>query len=127
MKRVADVDWGILCDYAFHDCAGKVCMVGVFDRVYVRRLPGRLSCFFVLRLVGEPGEACPVHIAFYLPNGETGAELAERLHLGTAGTREHVWSLAGVPLPSEGIYAVAVHVGGRLARTLPFVVELLDG
>lgn len=122
---LADLDWGILCDYAFYDYAGKVCIIGVFDRVYVRQLPGRLSCSFVLRLVGEPGERCAVRIALHLPGGEVAFEYSDRIELGPTGTRERVWPIAGVSLASEGIGAVTVHIGGRLVRTFPFVVEVL--
>ena len=41
------LEWLHVCDYAFRDEQGKLCMIGLFDTLASLRLPGRLPVFCV--------------------------------------------------------------------------------
>jgi hypothetical protein len=52
---MARCDWAIVCDYAFLDDNRKMCMVGVFDRIFATAVPAvHHQASFVLKLIGEP-------------------------------------------------------------------------
>ena len=46
-KPTPTLEWLHVCDYAFRDEQGKLCMIGLFDTLASLRLPGRLPVFCV--------------------------------------------------------------------------------
>lgn len=46
-KPVPTLEWLHVCDHAFRDEQGKLCMIGMFDSLASLRLPGRLPVFCV--------------------------------------------------------------------------------
>ncbi len=51
------IEWIHVCDNAFRDESGKMCLVGMFDSLYSRQLPGRLPVFSVaIGMTGGQGQ-----------------------------------------------------------------------
>jgi len=46
-KPVPTLEWLHICDYAFRDERGKLCLIGMFDALHSVRRPGRLPVFCV--------------------------------------------------------------------------------
>ncbi len=46
-KPLPTLEWLHVCDYAFRDEQGKLCLIGMFDSLASLRLPGRLPVFAV--------------------------------------------------------------------------------
>ncbi len=121
---MATCDWALLCDYAFHDVHRKLCLIGIFDRIFAPAVPAtQHQAAFVLKLVGEPQETVQLRLEVVRPTGEVLARITGEGRLGEAGTAEVHMGLAGLPLPDLGIYAFNLYVGDQLARSLGVTVS----
>jgi len=120
---MATCDWAIVCDYAFLDITRKVCLIGVFDRIFTPAVPSvHPQAALALRLVGNPNETVDLRADIIRPTGELLARIEGRGELGDAGTAEVHMGMAGLPLPDFGIYAFNVYLGDALAKTIAITV-----
>ena len=121
---MATCDWALLCDYAFQDVNRKLCVIGIFDRIFVAAVPAtQHQAALALKLVGEPRERVQLRLEVVRPTGEVLARIEGGGELGEAGTAEIHLGMAGLPLPDFGIYAFNLYVGDQLARTLGVTVS----
>lgn len=120
---MATCEWAILCDYAFQDSGRKNCLIGIFDRIFVTRVPAsHHQAAVVIKLVGEPQERVQIRLAITRPGGDALAEVGGQGQLSDAGTVELSLNLANLPLPDFGIYAINIFVNDALAKTATFTV-----
>src|SRR5258708_7624665 len=123
---MADCDWVILCDYAFHDIGRKMCLIGIFDKIFVPSVPAtHHQAALAVRLVGEPKEKVSFKVEITRPpeaGGGTVANLGGEVELAEAGTGEIQFNMGGLPLPDYGLYAFNVYLGDQLAKTAGFTV-----
>ena len=120
---MAECDWAILCDYAFMDIGKKMCMIGVFDRVFAPAVPSTLRQSSVsLKLLGNPGENVNFRVEVSRPAGGQLANVGGTLVIPDTGSADVQFTLAGLPLPDYGPYSVNVFVNDELAKVSTFVV-----
>ncbi|MAW59600.1 MAG: hypothetical protein CMJ94_02050 [Planctomycetes bacterium] len=56
-QPIPTVEWIHVCDNAFRDESGKMCLVGMFDSLYSQQTPGRLPVFAVaIGITGGQGQ-----------------------------------------------------------------------
>jgi hypothetical protein len=123
---VADCDWAILCDYAFHDVNRKTCLIGIFDRINVPSVPTtHHQAALALKFVGDAREKVTFKIEVVRPAGGTLTSVGGEIELAEAGSGELQLNMAGLPLPDFGPYAFNVYLGGQLAKTTTFTVAEL--
>lgn len=121
---MAKCDWGILCDYAFLDVGRKMCLIGIFDRIFAPAVPAtHHQAALALKLVGEPKEKVQLRVEIIRPNGDVLAKVEGGAELGDAGTAEIQMGMAGLPLPDFGIYGFNVYIGDELAKTITVSVS----
>lgn len=120
---MARCEWAILCDYAFQDQGGKMCIIGMFDRIMTNAVPAsHHQAAVVLRLVGEPQERVRIRIDVVRPNNDLLGRVEGEGQLADAGTVNLNLGLRGLPLPDFGIYAFNVFVGDQLDKTIGLTV-----
>lgn len=120
---MAECDWAILCDYSFLDVGRKMCLIGVFDRIFAPAVPtAQHQAALALKIVGEPTEHVMFRVEIVRPTGELLATLGGEATLGEAGTGELQLNMAGLPLPDYGLYAFNVFLDDQLTRTAGFSV-----
>ncbi len=120
---MATCDWAVLCDYAFQDVHRKLCLIGIFDRIFAPAVPTtHHQAAFALKLVGEPKEQVRLRLEVVRPTGEVLARIDGGGELGEGGTAEIHMGMAGLPLPDFGIYAFNLYIGDQLARSLGVTV-----
>ena len=131
---MADIDWAILCDYAFLDVGRKTCMIGVFQRVFAPNVPAtHHQAAIVIRFTGDPAEKVKFKIDILRPlnagggGGGTLATLNGEAHLGDSGAAEFSTNIAGLPLPDYGDYAFNIYVDDKLAKIVTFTVAHFPG
>ena len=126
---MATCDWAIVCDYAFLDVTRKVCLIGVFDRIFTPAVPSvHPQAALALRLVGNPNETVDLRAEIIRPTGELLARIEGRGELGDAGTAEVHMGMAGlqahlVPGLGEGLGDAAPHHPGPDDGDVPDVVD----
>ncbi|HWO88579.1 MAG TPA: hypothetical protein VNL98_05455 [Gemmatimonadales bacterium] len=120
----------LVCDHALIDQAGKLSVIGIFERIWVERFPAvhpRLN--LVLRLKGkrtEIGEH-PVAITLTDPQGQEVLRGDGMVTIGEppAGVFEVDASAVltfDVPLNQAGTYTFVVSVDGEVQAHLPITV-----
>ncbi len=123
---MAEVDWAILCDYAFLDVARKTCAIGIFNRIFTQAVPAvHHQASLVVKFTGDPGENVQYKIQIMRPvtsgQGAVGAFDAEA-RLGDNGAAEVTTNINGLPLPDYGDYAFNIFLGETLAKVVTFTV-----
>jgi hypothetical protein len=120
---MARCDWAVVCDHAFLDENRKMCMIGIFDRVFAAAVPAvHHHAAVVLRLIGEPRERVQIRVDIVRPSGEVLGKIEGMAELGDDGTSQLNLGLRGLPLPDFGIYAFNIYLGDQLDKTIGVTV-----
>ena len=121
---MADVEWAMMCDYAFKDNGNKTCLIGIFDRIFSQGEPTALNrASLALKIAGEPKEKAQIKIEIVRPTGGVLATLQVDVELGDNGVAEVQAAIQGMPLPDWGIYGFNIYVGDDLsAKTITIAV-----
>lgn len=113
-QPVPTVEWIHVCDNAFRDEAGKMCLVGMFDSLYSQQTPGRLPVFAVaIGLSGGQGRY-DIGIQVVTPGGKQinmnmpQVELPEPNVKARAAVR-----VTSFPFEEFGTYTFRVLLGGE--------------
>lgn len=127
-----DIDLALLADAATVDAAGKLNILGVFDRLGADTFPARhprLS--LVLRFTASLQETGPhqVDISLRDPDGEEVVHMDGEMQLspGARGASDgirvpHVLNIDGLVFPKAGRYAFDVRVDGEHHVSIPLTV-----
>ena len=125
----------VICDYATF-AEGKLSLIGIFDRVAMASLPGRLITLGIgIRVSLTKAEAMQVHTFKLRLVSPTGKELVRAE--GTASVMNSTafleeedrmqigLTLPGVTLPEIGRHELEVLVDGKGIGSIPLTVRLL--
>lgn len=121
----------VVCDHALIDQAGKLSVIGIFERIWVERFPAvHPRLHLVLRLKGrrtEVGEH-PITIVLKDPDGREVLRGDGQVQIGEppAGITEVEAGAVlafDVPLERAGVYNFDVTVDSELQVTLPVTVS----
>lgn len=127
-----EVDLALLADAATIDAAGKLNILGIFDRLSASSFPVRHPRLcLVLRFSAGINETGTHEVGITLrdPDGEEVMRLDGDMQLGGGGMgvlegvrAPHVLNLDGLVFPREGRYGFDVSVDGEHHVTLPLTV-----
>jgi hypothetical protein len=127
-----EVDLALLADAATIDAAGKLNILGVFDRISTSSFPAQHPhMVLILRFTAGVGEigTHKVEISLRDPRGQRVVHLNGDMQLGAgrAGISEglkvpHVLHLDGMLFPVPGRYAFDVRIDGEHHVTVPLHV-----
>lgn len=121
---MADIDWAVMCDYAFQDSSRKTCLIGIFDRVFAPAVPVALTrASLAVKVIGEPKENARVRIEIVRPTGGVLTTLQADVELGDNGASEIQASIEGLPLPDWGLYAINFYIGDGPPKTIGITVS----
>lgn len=119
---MADCEWVILCDYAFSAEGGKLCLIGIFDKIHARAVPStHLQAAIAFGLLGDEGEQVALRVQIVRPTGGVLVHIGGPATLGRGVTRGNL-PLHELVLPDFGNYAIEVYNGDVLLRTTTFSV-----
>ncbi|MBI4460471.1 MAG: hypothetical protein HY648_10495 [Acidobacteria bacterium] len=128
---MADVEWAILCDYAFLDVGRKTCLIGIFSTIFTHAVPAtQHQAAIVIKFTGEPNEVVKFRIEVTRPptaGGGTIASLNGEVKLGESGTSEFSGNIMGLPLPDWGIYAFNIYTDDKPPKIVGFTVAKIPG
>ena len=120
---MAECDWAILCDYAFLDVGRKICLIGVFDRIFTNAVPStHHQSALAMKFVGDPSEHIVFRIEIVRPTGGQLIKFEGTVDLGDTGTSEMQFGIAGLPIPDFGLYSFNIFIADALAKTVGFLV-----
>lgn len=125
-----NVALAVVCDHALIDQAGKLSVIGIFERIWVERFPAvHTRLHLVLRLKGRRTEIGdhPVEIVLHDPDGHEVLRGDGLVQIGEppAGVTEVEAGAVlafDVPLDRPGVYNFNIAVDGVSAATVPVTV-----
>ena len=126
-----NVALAVVCDHALIDQAGKLSVIGIFERIWVERFPAlHPKLHLVLRLKGRRTEVGdhPMQIQLLDPEGREVLRGDGAVQIGEppAGVTEVEASAVlafDVPLEKPGTYTFEITVDGEHAASLPVAVS----
>lgn len=125
---MADCEWVILCDYAFAADGGKLCLIGIFDRVNAAAVPAtHPAAAIAFGIIGEANETIDLRIQVVRPTGGVLLTLGGPAQLATSGTTRGSLMLKDITLPDFGNYGIHVYNGEELLKTMTFSVTEVPG
>lgn len=123
---MADVEWAILCDYAFLDAARKHCLIGIFSRLFTPAVPAvHHQAALVIKVSGNPNEEIKFKVQINRPiehGGTTIATFGGSAKCGEDGTVEVSSNIANMPLPDFGDYSFNIYIEENMVKAVPFTV-----
>ena len=120
---MAECAWAVLCDHAFLDAAGKMCLIGIFDRFNVKTVPTiHPKASIVVQLRGEPKEAIHFKVEIVRPGGSTLWKAEGEGEASEAGGAGLQLTISPLQLPDYGPYACNVFVNDQLSYIARFEV-----
>jgi hypothetical protein len=126
-----DVNLAVLADYANVSREGKLNIMGIFDRIFARQLPGQFPPMqVVIRLeahYAEMGREHTIQIQLRDPDGETlfdinGSFTPVGGEVGETAPLNHIISLGNLPLHKPGGHTVVIWVDNDLKKEIPLKV-----
>jgi len=100
------VDLFTLCDFALTSQEGKLSVIGMFDRIFVRDLPAQYSRFFVVAVItGQPEAQAQVSLKLEGPEDKTIIPARSiKINLGSNGRANLITDIINLNLSQTGTY-----------------------
>lgn len=125
---MAVIQWAQLCELAFLDGCGRLCMIGVTTHLPVPSLPLALHQLMIAARVidVQQGDEVDVWISILTPQGALQVPtLHSDLDVTVAGGEYLLVTLRDIPLKDAGLYRVLIGVGNHEPTLLEVPVTLL--
>jgi len=113
-KPLPTLEWLHICDYAFRDEHGKLCLIGMFDALHSVRLPGRLPMICAAIGLTDGAGQYDIGLQIVAPSGKVldlqlpAIALQERRAKARAVIR-----LASMPFEEFGRYVFRLKIDGQ--------------
>ena len=121
---MAESDWLVLCDLAFPDIRGKLCLIGVFDVIYAAQVPvTHQRAFVAFNVIGEPGEEIRLALKIIGPSGNVIVSTQINATLPDAGGAQAHVELRQMLLQEFGRHAIEVDLGDGVPKTTWFTLQ----
>jgi hypothetical protein len=100
-----------LCDFALTSKEGKLSLIGIFDRMFVRKTPSTFARFFIVAVLkGKPDSQHQISLSIKDPQGNEVLPKAKEISikLGSQGRSNIITDIVNMPLPTTGDYRVTL-------------------
>jgi len=124
---MANLEWALCCDYAFHDRDNKACMIGLFDRIWADEFPATHLVFFVVSqwTGGESEETFNQRTRILAPDGIQIAEtLGAEITTSPGGGAGVVSRFVGATFPQAGTYRVELLADDNVVGSIVLTVAM---
>jgi uncharacterized protein DUF6941 len=125
---MARIDWAQLCELAFLDDRGQICLIGVTTHLPVPSLPIAVRQLMIAARVvnARHGDVVDVSVSILTPRGLLAQPDSQgAMEYAVAGGEYLLITLRDLPLTEEGMYRVLLSVGDDVPAMFEVPVELL--
>ena len=122
---MAECDWIILCDYAFPDMRGKLCLIGAFDVIFAPNVPVKHERAAIgFSIVGEPGERVQMKLDIIGPTGQVVMKAPpQTFTLPDSGGAQGQIDVRNLVLKDFGRHAIQIDLGEGAPRSAWFTLR----
>ncbi len=113
------------CDYAMVAQDGKLSVIGIFDRIFVRSLPAQHpSMCFVVVAKGEPGSDHKIKLVTTAPSGKKINEMPITIKTNTEGYFNVIATLNNLPITEQGVLTIDCFDGDKKVGSKEVVISM---
>ncbi|MCX6791663.1 MAG: hypothetical protein NT149_01330 [Candidatus Gottesmanbacteria bacterium] len=113
------------CDYAMTAQDGKLSIIGVFDRIFVRSLPvNHPSMCFVVVAKGEPGTDHKLKLVTTAPSGKKINDIPINIKTNNEGHFNVIATLNNLPITEQGVLTIDCFDGDKKIGTKEVVISM---
>lgn len=118
-----------IADYALISRDNKLSVLGIFDRIYVQKIPANHPNMVIVGILnGEPKKKYTAKLSIVTSSGRTIIpELELKGEFGDNGRSNILATLSGMPIPEVGVYKLLCVVDGELIGEREFSVIMVGG
>jgi hypothetical protein len=124
-----DVEWSLLCEYCLLDVAGKLSIMGIFDRVVAPKLPVQQPALFVVtRWRTQPDQPFILETRLWTPTEQLLQSTGQvTVAPDPAGHNLTINQFIGLTFDREGQYLVELLAEDETVRYYPWQLVLRPG
>src|SRR5262245_19756729 len=121
-----NIDWAQLCELAFIDRFGRLCLIGITERFAVPSLPLAVRQLMIaVRISGiKQGEVLPIGVSMNTPGGRSSSPSTNGYEINVVNEYALI-TLWDIPLTEEGTYRFSVYSGDADPYALVLAVTVL--
>jgi len=122
-----DVEWSLICDYCILDQAGKLSIVGIFERVITESVPVMHPALYIVTRWRNPGgESFLAQTRIWTPTEQLLVSTGQtHVPPNPAGQHVTIDQFRGLVFEREGQYLVELLAQDETARYYPLEVHLV--
>jgi len=100
------------CDYALMSQDNKLSLIGLFDRIFIQKLPAQHpSMSFVVAAVGKTKSDYTINFIIKNPSGNKINEIVMHVKTNDAGQINIITNLSNLPITEQGIFTIECYEG----------------
>ena len=126
-KKLLKTKIFVICDYASMDREGKLSLNGIFDEMYVDKMPAYFLRFYVAATItGEPEKTYDIQITVFGPNNKVVNHEESTIQLGTGGVSHLITDIHNFPVEQIGKYTIKLASNDKkiIGKTTFNVIDL---
>ncbi len=124
-KFTADVF--LLCDHSIFAQDGKFSIIGIFDKIFVTKLPATHPKMVVASIIsGDPNSVCSLEIEFIGPDGQISKQnkpTSMNIKVGVNGKGNVASEYIGFTVMDIGEHKVRLRINGDIVKEIPLYVQ----
>jgi len=114
MATTLEAEFLVLCDQAIISKEGKLSIIGIFNQIFVRRLPTRFSQMFIVTVFsGSPGKDYSLILEIKNSQNKVVEKRSVKLKLGANGKANFIAHIHGLPIESVGNFSLSFKKDSR--------------
>ncbi len=106
----------VSCDKAFFDENRKLCIIGIFNKIRLDGLPGRLiDSYLAINIIGKPNMVVSPKVELISPGDgkKTWSQTLPEMKLSNDGSAYIVFQILGLQFDKFGTYTFRLSVGEK--------------
>ena len=126
-KKLLKTKIFVICDYASMDREGKLSLNGIFDEMYVDKMPAYFLRFYVAATItGEPEKTYDIQITIFGPDNKVVNHQEDTIQIGTGGVSHLITDIHNFPVEQIGKYTIKLASNDKkiIGKTTFNVIDL---
>jgi len=126
-KKLLKTKLFVICDYASMDREGKLSLNGIFNEMYVNKMPAYFLRFYIgATITGEPEKNYDIQVTIFGPNNKVVNHEETTIQLGTGGISHLITDVHNFPVEQIGKYTIRLKTNDKktIGKTSFKVIDL---
>jgi len=117
----------VICDHASMDREGKLNLNGIFDEMFVDKMPAYFLRFYIgATITGEPEKTYDIQITIFGPDNKVVNHQEDTIQIGTGGVSHLITDIHNFPVEQIGKYTIKLATNDKkiIGKTTFKVIDL---